>query len=67
MVSHKQKLEELEEYLSERKREFAEELVFFQHLEETGRLDEEGKEYQIASRSGIILIERLGNRFFNWE
>ena len=67
MISHKQKLEELEEYLTERKKNLTEDLRFFIQLEESGELDEEGKMHQIATRSSVLLIEELGNRFFNWE
>lgn len=66
-MTHKQKLEELEEYLTERKRNLAEDLRFFIQLEESGKLDEEGKVHQIATESNILLIEELGSRFFNWE
>jgi len=67
MISHKQKLEELEEYLTERKKNLTEDLRFFIQLEESGELDEEGKMHQIATESNVLLIEELGNRFFNWE
>jgi uncharacterized protein YjgD (DUF1641 family) len=67
MVSHKQKLEELEEYLIERKRNLTEDLRFFIQLEESGKLDEEGKIHQIATESNVLLIEELGSGFFNWE
>jgi len=67
MVSHKQKLEELEEYLIERKRNLTEDLRFLIQLEESGKLDEEGRIHQIATESNVLLIEELGSRFFNWE
>lgn len=67
MISHKQKLEELEEYLTERKKSLTADIRFLIKLEESGELDEEGKIQQIATRSNILLIEELGNRFFNWE
>jgi len=32
-----------------------------------GKLDEEGKCHQMAAESSILLLEKIGNTFFNWE
>jgi hypothetical protein len=67
MVNHKQKLEEVEAFLAERKREYVDVLRFYiQHQDAELPLDEAELNLQLAE-AGILFIEELGNRFFNWE
>jgi len=64
MISHKQKLEEIETFLAERKREYAKDIRNHIHKSE---LDEvEAIQLQMAE-CNILLIEQLGTEFFNWE
>lgn len=67
MISHKQKLEEIENFLASRKKEYAEDIRRYIEQEETGSLGDEGKLYQQMAESGILFVEEMGNRFFNWE
>jgi len=67
MVSHKQKLEEIEAFLTERKRAYTDDARFYMEQEAAGNLDEEGKIYQQMAEAGILFVEEMGNRFFNWE
>jgi len=66
-MTHKERLEEIEEFLSYRKRELASDIRFYIEQEEAGQLGEEGKIYQQMAESGILFVEEMGNRFFNWE
>jgi hypothetical protein len=64
MISHKQRLEEIERYLSNRKVEYASDIRRFIACSE---LDEvEAIQLQMAE-CNILLIEQLGTEFFNWE
>lgn len=67
MISHKEKLEEIESYLAARKRELADDIRFYTEQAVAGKLDEEGKCHQMAAESSILLLEKIGNTFFNWE
>ena len=67
MVNPKEKLEEIESYLAARKRELADDIRFYIEQEEAGKLDEEGRCHQQAAESSILLLEKIGNTFFNWE
>jgi len=64
MKSHKQRLEEIERYLSDRKVEYTRDIRRFIACSE---LDEvETIQLQMAE-CNILLIEQLGTEFFNWE
>jgi len=70
-MTHKEKLEEIEEFLAERKRE---ETEYLRNLiqQESYESNREGKMtvtrlMKSVTESKIILIEDMGNRFFNWE
>lgn len=66
-MTHKEKLEEIEAFLMERKRAYADDIRFYIEQEESGQLGEEGKVYQQTAEAGILFVEDMGNRFFNWE
>lgn len=70
-MTHKEKLEEIEEFLAERKREETEYLrnLIQQESYESNREGEMTVTRLLKSvtESKIILIEDMGNRFFNWE
>lgn len=66
-MTHKEKLEEIEAFLMERKRAYADDIRFYIEQEESGQLGEEGKTYQRTAEAGILFVEEMGNRFFNWE
>jgi hypothetical protein len=66
-MTHKERLEEIEEFLSYRKRELASDIRFYIEQEEAGKLGEEGRIYQQAAEGNMLFVEELGNRFFNWE
>ena len=64
MISHKQRLEEIERYLSDRKVEYTRDIRSYMNKSE---LDEvEAIQLQMAE-CNILLIEQLGTEFFNWE
>lgn len=64
MISHKQRLEEIENYLSARKVEYTRDIRSYMNKSE---LDEvEAIQLQMAE-CNILLIEQLGTEFFNWE
>lgn len=66
-MTHKEKLEEIEAFLMERKRVYADDIRFYIEQEESGQLGEEGKIYQQTTEAGILFVEEMGNRFFDWE
>ena len=66
-MTHKERLEEIEHFLSYRKRELESDIRFYIEQEAAGLLDHEGKCHQQAVESSILLVEEIGNRFFNWE
>ena len=66
-MTHKEKLEEIEAFLMERKRAYADDIRFYIEQEESGQLGEEGKIHQQIAEAGILFVEDMGNRFFNWE
>jgi hypothetical protein len=66
-MTHKERLEEIEQYLLGRKREETDYLRHLIQKEEQASLDEEGKVEMRATESKILLIEEMANRFFNWE
>jgi len=66
-MTHKERLEEIEDFLSYRKRELESDIRFYIEQEEAGKLGEEGKIYQQAAESNMLFVEELGNIFFNWE
>ena len=66
-MTHKEKLEEIEHFLSYRKRELESDIRFYIEQEEAGKLGEEGKIYQQVAEGNMLFVEELGNRFFNWE
>jgi len=66
-MTHKGRLEEIEHFLSYRKRELESDIRFYIEQEEAGLLDHEGKCYQQIAESNMLFVEELGNRFFNWE
>jgi hypothetical protein len=66
-MTHKERLEEIEQYLLGRKREETDYLRHLIQKEEQANLDEEGKAEMRATESKILLIEEMANRFFNWE
>ena len=66
-MTHKEKLEDIEAFLMERKRAYADDIRFYIEQEESGQLGEEGKIYQQTAEAGILFVEEMGNRFFNWE
>ena len=66
-MTHKEKLEEIEAFLMERKRAYADDIRFYIEQEESGQLGEEGKIYQQTAEAGILFVEDMGNRFFDWE
>ena len=64
MISHKQKLEEIERCLSDRKVEYTRDIRSYMHKSE---LDEvETIQLQMAE-CNILLVEQIGTEFFNWE
>lgn len=66
-MTHKGRLEEIEDFLSYRKRELESDIRFYIEQEAAGLLDREGKCYQQVAESNMLFVEELGNRFFNWE
>ena len=66
-MTHKGRLEEIEDFLSYRKRELESDLRFYIEQEVAGLLDHEGECYQQVAESNMLFVEELGNRFFNWD
>jgi len=66
-MTHKKRLEEIEDFLSYCKRELELDIRFYIKQEAAGLLDHEGKCHQQAAESKMLFVEELGNRFFNWE
>lgn len=66
-MTHKERLEEIEDFLIERKRVYADDIRFYIEQEEAGLLREEGKIHQQMAEAGILFVEDMGTRFFNWE
>lgn len=64
MKSHKQRLEEIEEFLVQRKREYSKDIRNFISIHE---MDEVERIQLQMAECNILLIEQLGNEFFNWE
>jgi hypothetical protein len=67
MISHKQRLEEIEAFLFERKKEYAMDIRKYVHGENNDSLDEFEKIQLQMAECNILLIEQMGNTFFNWE
>jgi len=67
MISHKQRLEEIEDFLFERKKEYAMDIRKYVHEEDNDSLDEFEKIQLQMAECNILLIEQMGNTFFNWE
>jgi len=66
-MTHKGRLEEIEDFLNYRKRELESDLRFYIEQDAAGSLKEEGKVHQLATESKLLFVEEMGNRFFNWE
>jgi hypothetical protein len=66
-MTHKEKLEEIEEFLTERKNVYVNDIRFYIEQDESGLLNEESKHYQQMAEAGILFVEEMGRRFFNWE
>ncbi len=66
-MTHKEKLEEIEAFLIDRKRAYADDVRYYIEREEANLLNEEGKHYQQMAEAGTLFVEEMGNRFFNWE
>ena len=64
IVSHKQTLLAIEEFLNERRLESSREIRHYINQEELDEADT--LQLQIA-QCNQLLIEQIGNTFFNWE
>ena len=64
MVSHKQTLLAIEEFLNERRLESSKEIRQYINRDD---LDEADVLQLQMAQCNQILIERIGNTFFNWE
>tara|TARA_Y100000389_G_C17230658_1_gene397985 strand:- start:57 stop:257 length:201 start_codon:yes stop_codon:yes gene_type:complete len=66
-MSYKDKLEEIESFLSSRKRQYQKDIGFYIRRKENGEADEADLIYLQMAESGILFVEEMGNTFFNWE
>jgi len=66
-MTHKGRLEEIEDFLSYRKRELESDIRFYIEQDTAGLLKQEDVIHQHATESSLLLVEEMGKRFFNWE
>lgn len=66
-MTHKGRLEEIEDFLSYRKRELESDIRFYIEQDAAGLLKREDVIHQHANESSLLLVEEMGKRFFNWE
>jgi hypothetical protein len=66
-MTHKGRLEEIEDFLSYRKRELESDIRFYIEQDAAGLLKQEDMIHQHATESSLLLVEEMGKRFFNWE
>lgn len=64
-MQHKAKLQDIEEFISQRKKDYLNDISYYRS---TGLDQDESNEiYLQMAESGLLFVEELGKTFFNWE
>tara|TARA_B100000963_G_scaffold5095_1_gene3860 strand:- start:7765 stop:7956 length:192 start_codon:yes stop_codon:yes gene_type:complete len=61
------KIQEIEEFLIYRKKEYSKDINFYTERLEQDPTSRENELYLQMAESGILFVEEMGNKFFNWE